>query len=1538
MLITTINRQAIKTLKRILVGLLILIGIIPFAGYVALQFPWLQTTIARRTVSSFGEKVNGKLGIDRIAIIFFNKVIIYDASVIGEYGDTLGAFDKISISLSTRDLLHGKIVFNNILLNNGCFYYKTEDSPYKHNIGRIFNITPTPDSLKKGINIPDFTIKNLTLNNITFGMESRTKQSRITNSECIDFTDLLVKDINARFLKIKYDGTALSCSIRHLECIEKCGYGIKSLTGSFSMDSDETRIDNLLLIDNYSKISAGYLSFGYSSGKDLQDFVNKINMKADFKNTAIDFRSIGVFAQSLSGNPLKLMVNGTVSGPVRALSSNNLTVTSGHNTVLNINTSITGLPNIHQTLFDISFHEATTNAEELSFIISCFSKKGENARNSFPNDKFTFQGDAYGYMSDISLNGTITSDIGNAECQIAIQTPNANNREKTSRMNIKSFISVHDVLLGEIINNPDFGKASMSLHIDAGVNTKSFLSESDINIQPLEISHFNFKGHDYRNIKAFGKLENGEADIRLLSHDESLSTIIQTVMNFDRSNNMERFRLFLDIPYANLHDMNLTKNTAMLGMNAKADLKFKNKSIFGTLHIRDINFTDDYGVHIIESLNIKSLLHENRHLVSLDSPLLTAKYNATGSPSDIAARLQTYLLHPAFPEVFQEKQSESTINNDIQGEYSFTLSTLDMSPICDIFVPGLQIPQNTTLDITLDKNNICNFNFNSPKITYNNNRLRNIAINLTNKNGIKASISSDLAYIGGAFIADSKITANSNGNGVDMRISYNNADTSSLDFNSSIRLIRNMDGEIRTYLNLDTSTIILLNREWTLSPTELIIGKQYYSIDKFNLSNIHESLKIDGVVSKEKNSQVSVNLNNFNISLLNSFFTSDLGLHGYFSGEMKFNDVFTGMGANITLTGSDVRIKGQQIDSLSIMSRRDNEKKRFNLLINNYNNGKNPLNASGYFIPERKIINLNSNINALDLSYISPFLDNFLNISSGTFSGNITVSGPLDKLVLTGEDCRLDSVLLTPSYTKVPYIIHGPIHLNEKFISFTDLQISDFHNGNAILSGNISHKSLKDMYIDANLTFNNLLALNTTEYDNSTFYGTAYASGLIAVTGPFNDLNITAQVSTNDNTAIHVPLSSGSSATTTDLITYINPKDTAISDLDDFIPFAEKKKKQSGNLQIFATAAISPGTEILIEMNKQYGEILKCIGSGNIDVNLNPSKNYMDLRGGYTVSEGNYHLALAGIQSRDFIINEGGSISFNGDLKNTNINVGATYRTKASISTLIADTTSVGNRRNVNCGINISGSLSSPQIDFSIDIPDLDPITKGRVESALSTPGKVQKQLMSLLISGSFVPDEQSGIINNSSLLYSNASEILANQFNNIFRQLDIPLDLGLNYQPGTGGEKDLFDVAISYQAFNNRLVINGNVGNSQTSSNWAGDFEVEFKVDKRGKLRITLFTRSSDTYSNYLDNTQRSGFGVTFQDEFDTFGDLWRNLFYSKKRKEEYELKLLKKAEEDLKREAEEALIKKEEILRPKENPIENINNQVTVYQEDTM
>ena len=134
----------------------------------------------------------------------------------------------------------------------------------------------------------------------------------------------------------------------------------------------------------------------------------------------------------------------------------------------------------------------------------------------------------------------------------------------------------------------------------------------------------------------------------------------------------------------------------------------------------------------------------------------------------------------------------------------------------------------------------------------------------------------------------------------------------------------------------------------------------------------------------------------------------------------------------------------------------------------------------------------------------------------------------------------------------------------------------------------------------------------------------------------------------------------------------------------------------------------------------------------------------------------------------------------------------------------------------------------------------------------------------------------------------------MSNQLNNIFQKLDIPLDLGLTYQPNDAGN-DIFDVAVSTQLFNNRVVVNGNIGNRQynrnnSQSDLVGDLDIEIKLNRTGSLRLTLFSHSADQYTNYLDDSQRNGVGVTYQQEFDRFVQFFRNMFVGRKKREERE------------------------------------------------
>ena len=1449
------------------------------------------------------ERMNGRMEIDRIAIVFFNKVMASGISITGDNGDTLAYVSKLSISLAPSELFRGRLHINRLFLENGCFNLVQEGPGKYNNINRIFNTSTKPDSLKKPFRMPDMDVDEITLRNMAFSLVNLPADTIAHDPECINFNNLRLKNINARINRVRIESNTVSCRIRDLSCMEKCGYGIKSLRGLFSLDSNESRLENLHLTDSWSEITADYLSFGYNSGKDLNDFLHKIILGADFKNSILDFRSIGVFAESLKDNGLRIRFSGEIKGPVSELTTYNLEAQSD-TTSVRLSAAVTGLPDIYNTHFNVTVKRISTTPSELSGIISEFSGKPFRIKTPLQDTETAMTGIIYGKLSDLYSIGSLSSNIGSVGYEIELKGGN------TIGDSLTASLKADTLNIGKILGNNLFGEIDLNTHFTVDMHSQG---DGDLtaSLSRLNIGSMVINGYEYRDIAVTGEYRNSTANLRMLSRDPAFPTIFQGIadINMQAGISLERLRIFMDAPNIDLKTMNIVKkgNSAAAGAVVQADLNFTPGNIFGDILLDNITYSNDNGQYHIDSVHVRSDLAHDIHTVTLESPIIKATYSSTDLPGELVNRLKLALSNPSLNGLLSIDTTGGTGRN---GYYNFHLQTLDLTKICDILKPGLRIADNSTVDMTLDKDNILNFDIRSSNIAFKDKKDRNYNIdNLYLHTGNSSSTVKSLLNIkrinsGNIIMDNTSLSLTENGDRVHFKMHYNNSDTTFMDISADIAAWKDSDGNLLADIDIDSSELNIRNHRWNLTPTALNIRPRNYAVNGFKLYSGRDSITVNGTISETPGSVLSIRMSNFDMNLLNSFTPSDMDIQGKLTGEAELIDFFTEMGAAMSIEGTDISLKGEKLGRLTVLSRRDLMHNRFNLLINSYKDNRNPVNLSGYFIPGRNYLDLKLSLKDFDLPVISPFLSGIASITGGSLNGNLDIQGQPDKLMLSSSNTRVDSMIFTPAYTQVPYIVDGPISISSSRVDLDSLRITDPHESTAILNGNISHNFFKDIYLDANLGFNNFQVLNTQEKDNDKFYGTAYASGMLGISGYTDNLLLDAQVTTDDHSSLHIPISASASASATDLISFTdfskdNDSTSSVSTPE------EQAQKHRSNIEIKATAGISQGTELFIEMNKQLGDILRCTGNGNVSLTLNPSRNIFDIKGDYTITEGNYHFVLS-IQSRDFLIDEGGTIAFNGDFFNTSLNIGATYRTKASISTLIADTTSVGNRRNVNCGIRLQGPLTNPELSFSIDIPDLDPITKGRVESALSTPDKIQKQFMALLISGSFVPDEQSGIINNSTILYSNASEILSNQVNNVFRQLDIPLDLGLNYQPGsTNGSWGMFDVAVSYQAFDNRLIINGNVGNKETSSNWAGDFDAEIKVDRQGKLRITLFTRSVDSYSNYLDNTQRSGFGITYQDEFDTFGDFWRNIFFTRKRKELYELQRLREAEEELEKEA---------------------------------
>jgi hypothetical protein len=262
--------------------------------------------------------------------------------------------------------------------------------------------------------------------------------------------------------------------------------------------------------------------------------------------------------------------------------------------------------------------------------------------------------------------------------------------------------------------------------------------------------------------------------------------------------------------------------------------------------------------------------------------------------------------------------------------------------------------------------------------------------------------------------------------------------------------------------------------------------------------------------------------------------------------------------------------------------------------------------------------------------------------------------------------------------------------------------------------------------------------------------------------------------------------------------------------------------------------------------------------------------------------------------NKKFEIERGGTIAWNGDPYDAILNLNAIYRLKASLAELYANSVEnadYNQRIPVLCKINLTNSLNNPDIRFDIELPTTEDRVRDEVKQYISSEEDLNKQILSLLVLGKFYTPEYlrgsytstgSGLMGSTA---STASELFSNQFSNWLSQISNDFDIGFNYRPGNEITNNEIEFALSTQMFNDRVSINGNIGNnsslrttSNNSTNLVGDADINVKLTNNGKLQLKAYNHSNNNLI-YETSPYTQGVGISYREDFNDFGELWQKM-----------------------------------------------------------
>ena len=218
--------------------------------------------------------------------------------------------------------------------------------------------------------------------------------------------------------------------------------------------------------------------------------------------------------------------------------------------------------------------------------------------------------------------------------------------------------------------------------------------------------------------------------------------------------------------------------------------------------------------------------------------------------------------------------------------------------------------------------------------------------------------------------------------------------------------------------------------------------------------------------------------------------------------------------------------------------------------------------------------------------------------------------------------------------------------------------------------------------------------------------------------------------------------------------------------------------------------------------------------------------------------------------------------------------------------------------------MHLSDKLMQPEIGFDVRLPTVDEGVRTQVNTVLSDKDKLNRQVFALVVLNKFIADDAAQGAFGQDAGASGATtmaEFASSQLSNLIGNISDQVDLGINYRPGNSIASDEFEVAVGKAFFNNRVQVSTNLGvtgsnsaNSQSGTQFIGDFNAEYLMTNDGKLRFKAFSQSNDRNLNQLNQAQTTqGAGLAYREEFNNLAEFFTrigDLFRSKENKKAVE------------------------------------------------
>lgn len=1286
---------------------------------------------------------------------------------------------------------------------------------------------------------------------------------------------ITLDDISLGLSGIDLHNENLAMQITRFQMNDQKDFKLEDFSARLIATADSIKLLKLHVRTSNSEITEANILIDRSEiGTELN--LNKLKFIMNLNKSTVNLKDIGLLVPAMKGMNENIEVSGQISGTPLDLKGKNMKFSMGNNTRLAFDFYVNGLSDLSKAYMQFDLKQSFADFNDLVRVKlpDHFPIQQLNIPESLLQaGVIEYKGNFTGFLSDFVAYGTFSSKWGVLTTDLSFVPTEG------KKLKINGRLRTVDFQLGPLFQTEYLDRITFNGDIKGLLNKKTDDFEATVSGQ---IDSMIVNQYKYKNIQLKGDILNKRFDGSLVADDPNLKFRFEGA--FDLNVPVPVFNFNMLVEKADL------KALKLVDIYKKSDISFALNANFtgnnidnvaGSIHFTKGNFRNENGDLTFDNFDLKTS-NKSAPVLEIRSDFLDA---------DFRGQYQLHNLHNTFKQILAKFLPSAGLNfttPTTQNNFDFRFMLKDINRFTKVLIPDLKMnPVEITGNINGNKNTLV-LNAVFPEIQYKSTVFKKMLVNIDGNSKLNVRNKVDEISIGDQFkVYNLSFVSEAVGDVLNSKIAWNNFGEVSYSgsINTSTKFYAQKNSP-HIEITVKPSRVYLADEQWQINSSSITIDSTLIKINKLKFSSNAQSITADGAIDKNQNNKLNIFFNQIDLNTLNTFISGDINLKGSLNGSLSVFDMY-----QRTMFLSDLKIDGlallgQLIGDASIQSRWNPTTEEIDADLLVKSDKKVSLHAFGIFNPGTDSLSVNTDFDHFSLLILQPLMGSTFANFHGDATGKVRIDGPINHIQHNGV-LFADHAGLMLTDLRVNYTLNDSVQFKGDRIIFPNIKIQDDLGNSGIFNGSIKHRSFSKMEYDLTIKSQKIMAFNTTSQDNELYYGKAFGSGVVSITGNDAKVLIDGVVRTEKGTNMNFSLDYEGDAQQYDFLSFVNHGYTT--------PKIEAPVYES-NTQMQFKIEITPEAKAQLIYNSNIGEMIRSQGSGNMQLTIDKNNN-IALFGEYTVEQGDYLFTLQNVINKKFEIKQGGTIGWNGDPLDATVNLNAIYRVKASLSDLFANsdpTKDYSQRIPVVCKIALSKSLNNPDIKFDIDFSETR--IKDQFLQYISSDEDMNKQILSLLVLDKFyTPEYLRGTYTASNTLAGStattASELWSNQVSNWLSKISNDFDIGFKYRPGNEITNKEFELALSTQMFNDRVSINGNIANNSSqrtntnNNNLVGDADINVKLTNNGKLQLKAYNHANSTLI-YETSPYTQGVGVSYREEFNDINELWQKVKSIFKRK----------------------------------------------------